>query len=185
MKLKYIIFLIILIVIGNFIRLKFEDYSIPNIEINEEVVYEKEEANKNNTLNIKQDINIVSYEDLLKLGFSKKQSEKIISYREFVGIISDLKELKRITRFGESGYNKAIKTLFVNNDNVLNSNKSNKKYNINDITTDEMKLLGFNKEEIKKITAIREKNEILSNLDIKDVFTEDRYNLLIERYIEF
>ena len=59
-----------------------------------------------------------------------------------------------------------------------------KKYNINKISDDEMKLLGLTKKEIKDIKILREKGEIRSNIDLKEIFSEKRYSE-IERSIEF
>ena len=58
------------------------------------------------------------------------------------------------------------------------------KYNINKISDDEMKLLGLTKKEIKDIKILREKGEIRSNIDLKEIFSEKRYSE-IERSIEF
>ena len=62
-----------------------------------------------------------------------------------------MQDLKRIPRFGDTGINKAKKTLYVNKNQFDESvDKSSTKYNINSITGDEMKLLGFTKKEIKE-----------------------------------
>ena len=47
-----------------------------------------------------------------------------------------------------------------------------------------MKLLGLTKKEIKDIKLLREKGEIRSNIDLKEIFSEKRYSE-IERSIEF
>ena len=64
------------------------------------------------------------------------------------------------------------------------SKLNEQKYNINKISDDEMKLLGLTKKEIKDIKILREKGEIRSNIDLKEIFSEKRYSE-IERSIEF
>ena len=185
MKVNYIIFLVVLLIIGNYLRLKVEENIIPKIEINEEVEYQKEGAEKFNKVEGKRDVNTVTYEELIKLGFTKKQSEKIIEFRKFIGTIEDLEELRRIPRFGDTGINKAKKTLYVNKNQFDESvDKSSTKYNINSITGDEMKLLGFTKKEIKEIEELRLKGEIRSNIDLEKVLSKKRYNE-IEENIRF
>ena len=115
-KMKYVIIFIMLLISGNFLRLVIEDKNVPDIEISEEEVYKKNEAKKENDLTgIKEklDINSVSFEELLKLGFSKSKAEKLMDYREEVGIISDFSQLKNVPRFGEAGIKQAKKYLFI------------------------------------------------------------------------
>mgnify|MGYP003617619427 FL=1 len=186
MKINYIIFLVVLLIVGNYLRLKVEENNVPKIEINEEVEYQKEGAEKLNKIESKKDINTVTYGELIKLGFTKKQSEKIIEFKKFIGKIENLEDLKRIPRFGDTGLSKAKKTLYVNTENTVENDVTDneKKYNINKISDDEMKLLGLTKKEIKDVKLLREKGEIRSNIDLKEIFSEKRYSE-IERSIEF
>ena len=94
--------------------------------------------------------------------------------------------MKRIPRFGDTGLSKAKKTLYVSAENTVGDDVVNneKKYNINKISDEEMKLLGLTKKEIKDIKLLREKGEIRSNIDLKEIFSEKRYRE-IERSIEF
>lgn len=186
MKVNYIIFLVVLLIIGNYLRLKVEENIIPKIEINEEVEYQKEGAEKFNKIEGKRDVNTVTYEELIKLGFTKKQSEKIIEFRKFIGTIEDLEELRRIPRFGDTGLSKAKKTLYISTENIVENGTTDneKKYNINKISDDEMKLLGLTKKEIKDIKLLREKGEIRSNIDLKEIFSKKRYSE-IDKSIEF
>ena len=81
MKIKNIIIFVILLILGNFLRLVIEDKNIPNIEINEEITYQKDEAKKENDLSDtkeKYDVNNISYDELLKLGFSKSMAEMLV-----------------------------------------------------------------------------------------------------------
>jgi competence protein ComEA len=74
----------------------------------------------------------------------------------------------------------------VSAENTVENDVTNneQKYNINKISDDEMKLLGLTKKEIKDIKILREKGEIRSNIDLKEIFSEKRYSE-IERSIEF
>ena len=90
MKIKYVLIFMILLVLGNFARLFVEDKTMKDIEINEEISYNKNEAKKESDLSKtkeKFDINLISYEELLKLGFNKSKATKIIEYRDEVGVI--------------------------------------------------------------------------------------------------
>ena len=62
MKINYIIFLVVLLIVGNYLRLKVEENNVPKIEINEEVEYQKEGAEKLNKIESKKDINTVTYD---------------------------------------------------------------------------------------------------------------------------
>ena len=76
--------------------------------------------------------------------------------------------------------------MYVSTENTVENDLTDneKKYNINKISDDEMKLLGLTKKEIKDIKLLREKGEIRSNIDLKEIFSEKRYSE-IERSIEF
>ena len=81
MKIKYVLIFVILLVLGNFARLFVEDKTMKDIQINEEVSYNKNEAKKESDLSKtkeKFDINLISYEELLKLGYNKSKTTKII-----------------------------------------------------------------------------------------------------------
>ena len=67
MKIKYIIIFVMLLIVGNFLRLFIEDKNKPNIEISKEVNYKKEKAKENNDFTKKKkkfDVNSVEYVDL-------------------------------------------------------------------------------------------------------------------------
>ena len=62
MKIKYLIIFVMLLILGNFLRLFVEDRNVPKIEISEEVSYKKDKAKKENDLsetNMKYDVNSV------------------------------------------------------------------------------------------------------------------------------
>ena len=141
MKIKHVVIFVILLTAGNFLRLYIEDKNIPDIEISEEASYKKDKAKKENDLSKtdkKFDVNSVTYDELLKLGFQKSKAEKIIEFRDEMGIISDIKEMKYIPRFGDAGVKQAKKYLYVDTEKIKNpaenyKGKNLRKYNINSI----------------------------------------------------
>lgn len=192
MKVKQIIVFIILLILGNFLRLFIEEYNVPDIEINEEIVYKKDEALKENDLTKtaeKFDVNNVKYEQLLKIGFSKSKAEKIIEFREELGIISNMRELENIPRFGEKGLKQAKEYLFVDSEKIKNSEKNYNgknyiKYNINSSDEKDLKIIGFTKKEIKKLLPEIKKGNIRSNIDLEKIIGTERYEEL-EKRIKF
>ncbi|RRD38266.1 helix-hairpin-helix domain-containing protein [Leptotrichia sp. OH3620_COT-345] len=192
MKVKKIVVFIVLLILGNFLRLFIEERNIPDIEINEEVVYRKDEAVKENNLTKvaeKFDVNDVEYEQLLKMGFSKAKADKLIEFREKIGIISDIQELKNIPRFGETGLKQAEKYLFVDSEKIKNPEKNYKernyiKYNINNSNEEKLKIIGFTKKEIKKLLLEIKKGNIRSNIELEKIIGTERYEEL-EKKIKF
>ena len=109
MKINYIIFLVVLLIVGNYLRLKVEENNVPKIEINEEVEYQKEGAEKLNKIESKKDINTVTYGELIKLGFTKKQSEKIIEFKLFSTLVDiDGTLNNRLKRLLDAGVTSAV-----------------------------------------------------------------------------
>ena len=191
-KMIYVIIFIMLLISGNFLRLVIEDKNVPDIEISEEKVYKKNEAKKENDLTgIKEklDINSVNFEELLKLGFSKSKAEKLMDYREEVGIISDFSQLKNVPRFGEAGIKQAKKYLFIDMEKLKNPSENYNgrdfiKYNINNLDEDRLKLIGFTKKEIKLLMPLIGEKKIRSNIDLEKVIGKERYGEL-EKRIKF
>ncbi|MDO5089689.1 MAG: helix-hairpin-helix domain-containing protein [Leptotrichiaceae bacterium] len=192
MKVKQIIVFIVLLILGNFLRLFIEEHNVPDIEINEEIVYKKDEALKENDLTKtteKFDVNNVKYEQLLKIGFSKSKAEKIIEFREETGIISNIQELENIPRFGETGLKQAKKYLFVNSEKIKNPEENYNgrnyiKYNINGSDEKSLKIIGFTKKEIKKLLPEIRKGNIRSNIELEKIIGTERYEEL-EKRIKF
>ena len=189
MKIKHVVIFVILLTAGNFLRLQIEDKRIPDIEISEEASYKKEKAKKENDLSKtdkKFDVNSVSYDELLKLGFQKSKAEKIIEFRDEVGIISDIKEMKNIPRFGDAGMKQAKKYLYVDEEKIKNpsenyNGKNFKKYNINSADEDTLKMLGFTKKEINRIMPEIRKGNIRSNIDLEKLIESGRYEEVEKR----
>lgn len=192
MKIKYLIIFVMLLILGNFLRLFVEDRNVPKIEISEEVSYKKDKAKKENDLsgtNTKYDVNSVTYEELLKLNFAKSKAQKIIEFRDEMGIIFEMDELKGISKFGESGLKLAKKYLYVDSEKLKNveenyKKSSFKKYNITKADEEELKKIGFTKKEIKKILPEIENKNIHSNIDLERLVGNSRY-LELEKRIKF
>ncbi|BBM35685.1 helix-hairpin-helix domain-containing protein [Pseudoleptotrichia goodfellowii] len=192
MKIKHVIIFVILLVLGNFLRLFIEDHNIPDIKINEEISYQKENAQKENDLSKtkeKFDINSVGYDELLKLGFPKSKAEKLVNFRDEIGIISDMEELKNISKFGEAGIKQAKKYLFVDKEKIKNpeENYNGRTYtvfNINDADEERLKMIGFTKKEIKKLLPEINKGNIRSNIDLEKIIGSEKYEK-IEKRIKF
>ena len=182
MKIKYVLIFVILLVLGNFARLFVEDKTMKDIQINEEVSYNKNEAKKQSDLSKtkeKFDINLISYEELLKLGFNKSKATKIIEYRDEVGVIENILDLKNVNKFGESGLKQAKRYLIVDNEKIKNPGKNYgkeiKKFNINNLDEDELK---------KKLIVEIHKNKIRSNVELEKIIGEERY-VQLEKRIKF
>ena len=189
MKIKHVVIFVILLTAGNFLRLYIEDKNIPDIEISEEASYKKDKAKKENDLSKtekKFDVNSVTYDELLKLGFQKSKAEKIIEFRDEMGIISDIKEMKYIPRFGDAGVKQAKKYLYVDTEKIKNpaenyNGKNLRKYNINSIDEDTLKMLGFTKKEIKKLMPEIKNGNIRSNIDLEEIIGSERYEEVEKR----
>jgi len=182
MKIKYVIIFVMLLIAGNFLRLLIEDKNTPEIEINREKNYKKDKAKKDTDLtksNVKFDINSIEYKDLLKLGINKNKAEKFVKYRDEVGVIKDVNEVKNISGFGKSGLEIAQKFLFVDNEKIQNSKQNYgheiTKYNINKLNEKELKKIGFTNKEIKKLLPEIEKNNIRSNVELEKIIGKERY----------
>ena len=189
MKIKHVVIFVILLTAGNFLRLYIEDKNIPDIEISEEASYKKDKAKKENDLSKtekKFDVNSVTYEELLKLGFQKSKAEKIIEFRDEMGIILDIKEMKYIPRFGDAGVKQAKKYLYVDTEKIKKpaenyNGKNLRKYNINSIDEDTLKMLGFTKKEITKLMPEIKKGNIRSNIDLEKIIGSERYEEVEKR----
>ena len=189
MKLKHVVIFVVLLTAGNFLRLYIEDKNIPDIEISEEASYKKEKAKKENDLSKtekKFDVNSVTYDELLKLGFQKSKAEKIIEFRDEMGIISDIKEMKYIPRFGDAGVKQAKKYLYVDIEKIKKptenyNGKNLRKYNINSIDEDTLKMLGFTKKEITKLMPEIKNGNVRSNIDLEKIIGSERYEEVEKR----
>ena len=189
MKIKHVVIFVILLTAGNFLRLYIEDKNIPDIEISEEASYKKDKAKKENDLSKtdkKFDVNSVTYDELLKLGFQESKAEKIIEFRDEMGIISNIKEMKYIPRFGDAGVKQAKKYLYVDTEKIKNpaenyNGKNLKKYNINSIDEDTLKMLGFTKKEITKLMPEIKNGNVRSNIDLEKIIGSERYEEVEKR----
>ena len=168
MKIKIIVFLVVLVIIGNVLKIFINESEKPKVEINEsDLVYKK----KSNELSYeKVDINKAEYEDFISVGFTKSQAEKLMKYKDFAGDIYSLDELPRIKGFGKSSIEKANNILYVSE-----GKKVRNKHNINKLSETELKLLGFNNKEIKKLSIVLKKSNIRTNIELIDIVGIEKY----------
>ena len=178
MKIKHVVIFVILLTAGNFLRLYIEDKNIPDIEISDKAKKENDLSKTDK----KFDVNSVTYDELLKLGFQKSKAEKIIEFRDEMGIISDIKEMKYIPRFGDAGVKQAKKYLYVDMEKIKNPAENyNGKYNINSVDEDTLKMLGFTKKEITKLMPEIKNGNVRSNIDLEKIIGSERYEEVEKR----
>lgn len=129
-----------------------------------------------NTLEIpnkKLDINKVSKEEIVNQKLSLKVASSIIDYREKTGCILELEELKRVKGIGEATYKKIFDKFEVDKKKKVVKNP----LYINKADDELLKYYGFTKKEIEKINKFKKENRIVkSNLDLKEILTEKRYD---------
>ena len=168
MKLKIAVFLIILVLAGNVLKIFIDDNIKTKVEIDESGLILKQKDNSQNYNRI--DINKSEYEDFITAGFSKSQAEKISAYKDFAGDIFSINELSGIKGFGKAAMEKAEKFLYVSD-----SKKERNRHNINKLDEDSLKLSGFANKEIKKILSAAKKEKIRSNIELIELIGFDRY----------
>lgn len=165
MKLKNIVFLIIFVALGFIIDKKLsktEDKAEVSLKFQEKV-----------ERIIEKDINKLELDDLLKHGLTLKKAEKIIEFREAVGVILNLSELERISGFGQKTVEK-LRGILIVSENIEMKDKN--KLQINTASEEMLTWYGFSKKEISKISEyIKENKGISSNLDMREILTEQRY----------
>ena len=83
-----------------------------------------------------------------------------------------MEELPRIKGFGKSSIEKANDILYVSAD----GDKTRNKHNINKLSEVELKLIGFNNKEIKKILTVLKKAKIRTNIELIDIIGEEKYS---------
>jgi hypothetical protein len=167
------IYLLFLVLIINFLN-KYTNFaetintSTPSVDINEEyIIYnEKDEKNSDN-----KDINKIDLNDLRDIGISLSKINKIKKYKSFVGSIYDIESIHGLSKKDKDTINKYY---FVS-ETVFN------KYNINDLDSKELRMLGFNKKEVEYIEYLKSKGNINSNIDLKDKVN----NEILKRSIKF
>lgn len=151
-----------------------EVYGKRELKFNERVERKEDiETNKNKEKTSKNDINIISVEDMTELGISKTVAEKLVSYRERTGTIKSFDELKRIKGIGEKTAEKIKKTLVIDKKTIGKKNK----ININIASDDELSFYGFTKKELEKISKWKlDIGPIFSNIDLIKILGERRYD---------
>lgn len=151
-----------------------EVYVKKELKFNERVEKDENlEAEKSNKGESKNDINILSVEDMAELGISKAVAEKIVTYRELTGTVKSFDELKRIKGIGEKTAEKIKKTLVIDKKNIGKKNK----INVNTASDDELSFYGFTKKELEKISKWKlDVGPIFSNIDLIKILGERRYD---------
>ena len=191
-KMRYAVIFIMLLISGNFLRLFLEKGNEPKVKINEEILYQKDKAKKENDLSgtsEKYDVNIITFEELIKLGFSKSKATKIIEFKDGMGIIGNLNEFGNISGLGESGLRQIKKYMYVDREKVKDpaenyAGRNFKKYNINNLDEAALKRIGFTKKEVKEVINILESERFYSNIDLEKAIGKKRYEEL-EKHIKF
>lgn len=177
-----IVFCIVIVSVYFLNKEKPEDLELKKLTFNErveekdilknQVKVEKSEEKKESQQGIN-DVNTIGLEEMISLGVTKATADKIIKYREEVGVIRSIEELKNIKGIGDKRLEKLRLILIVNENNLGNQ----KKININDISSNKLAYYGFSKEEIKKIQKWKaEKGSIFSSVDLIEVVGEKRYD---------
>ena len=168
MKLKIAVFLIMLLLTGNVLKIFISDNIKVKVEIDESGLSMKQKDDNQDYEKI--DINKSEYEDFVAAGFSKSQAEKISAYKEFTGDIFSISELSQIKGFGKASMEKAEKLLYVSREE-----KTKNRHNINKLDENTLKLTGFTNKEIKKILSVIKKKKIRSNIELMELIGSDRY----------
>lgn len=174
-----IVFFIVVISVYLLNREEPEELELKKLTFNERVE-EKEilnsEENSNKTEDIEKgnsDVNTLKLEEMINLGITKATANKIIEYREEVGVVRRIEELGNIKGIGDKRLEKLKLILSVNENNL----GSQKKININEISSNKLSYYGFSKEEIKKIDKWKaEKGSIFSSVDLIEIIGEKRYD---------
>lgn len=174
-----IVFFIVVISVYLLNREEPDELELKKLTFNERVE-EKEilnsEENSNKTEDIEKgnsDVNTLKLEEMINLGITKATANKIIEYREEVGVVRRIEELGNIKGIGDKRLEKLKLILSVNENNL----GSQKKININEISSNKLSYYGFSKEEIKKIDKWKaEKGSIFSSVDLIEIIGEKRYD---------
>jgi len=120
---------------------------------------------------IKTDINSATIKEFLDKKVTLNLAHRIVEYRDVVGGVANMDELLKVKGVGESTLGKLKK-----NFEVRSKNRSRKKIKINRASKRDLIFFNFSKEEVSKILKWRsEKGEIYSNIDLKKILGEQRY----------
>ena len=174
MKLKITVFLIVLVLAGNVLKIFISDNIKTKVKIDESGLSVKQKDDSQGYDKI--DINKSEYEDFITAGFSKSQAEKISVYKEFAGDVFSINELSEIKGFGKAGMEKAEKLLYVSREEKIRN-----RHNINKLDEDTLKLTGFTNKEIKIILPVIKKKKIRSNIELIELIGSDRYTEIENR----
>lgn len=171
MKLKITVFLIVLVLAGNILKIFVSDNIKAKVEIDESGLSLKQKDGSQEYNKI--DINKSEYEDFISAGFSKSQAEKISAYKDFAGDIFSINELSGVKGFGKASMEKAEKILYVSS-----GEKVRNRHNINKLNEESLKLTGFTNKEIKQILSVIRNKKIRSNIELLELIGSERYIVL-------
>lgn len=152
---------VVVILVASFLPQKLNDEI--EVPINEEIEY-KTYGNENS----KKEINEISYDDVRKLGISKNKLDKILIYKDYMGAIEKIDDLKNISRFTENDI-KVLKNHFTDSKNVRYIS-----HNINNATKLELRYLGLSSKSIKKI---KEYGKLTNMVELEEVVGKDFENI--------
>lgn len=181
MKKIDIIYFILFIFIGACLIYIYEKkpekkYVYDNQKKEEKLIVQKTNFNQKNG---KIDINKALENEFYSRKISKKITSNIIKYREKIGHIENINDLKLIKGIGDVTLNK-INSYFYVDENIKNKNL--KKININEADEELLKWLKFEPKEIKKIKDWKlQKGVIFSNIELLEILGSIRYEVFSDR----
>lgn len=150
-----------IILIANFLPKEKINNDI-NVDINENVeykIYGKSDKKK---------ISEIDYDDIKNIDISKTKFERIMDYKEYMGTIEKIEDLKDIKRFTEKDIENLKKYYIDSNDTNYSI------HNINEATKEELRYLGLNNKSIKKI---KEHDKITNMIELQELIGDDFDNI--------
>ncbi len=186
-KNKGVVFLIFLIVAG-VIGIRFfnlEKDSDEEIKIKIKKIESRDikaDDEKTEKIDERIDINKAEISDFKRFKISEGIAAKIVRQRKRIGFISDIDNLDNINGVGVKTLEKLKENFYVaGNDKFQSINK----IDINKGTDEELKFIGFNKQDLKKLKEWKKKNgDVFSNIDLMKIIGESKYEK-VEKYIRY
>lgn len=165
---KYLL-IIFFIILAIFKIIEFDDSTnvLEEIEINEEIQVLKYDDEKEKKDEKKLDINTITYIDLINIGLTNKKAIDFLEYRDFIGVIQNFDEIKKIPNFSKKYVEIMINNTFIKDGELLLN-----RYDINELNEKQLRFLGVNKKEIEKFMLYIKDNKIHSEKDLEKVFNK-------------
>lgn len=155
-KLNNYLLLILSLLILSLAIIYFKKEEISFVEINENIEYQ--------TYNEKKSINNIDYTDFKNIRISNSKIQDILEYKEYMGGINKVSELKVINRISEEELN-ILHELFEDEKFGV----SYRVHNINKASRKQLKFIGFSNKKINKILKYRENKDIENLIELKDI----------------